>query len=195
MDYYYQIVEYVTGTGSNLLPLIFAAIAGGMGKMWHTIVQERKCAREHELAMKQELKKFEGEKQERELAFQQALKQFEKEKVERDDQYRKEMLKVLNDNTAAIAGNKQVVENFLTQLEKHGSDSRETTQRIHDRIDDLRGFVAEMKASLAGDIVAESKKVTEAEVGRLIKLTEGEISRLIKRLDDITANTARIAAK
>ena len=176
MEHYYQIVEYVTGTGSNLLPVIFAAIAGGMGKIWHTVVQERKYMREHELAMKQEMKRYEGEKH------------------ERDERHRGEMLSVLRENTAAIAANKQVVENFLKMLEKHGEDSREVIKRVHERIEGLGALVSEMRASLAKDILDDAKKMTEAEVSRLIKLTEGEIARLIKRLDDIAANTARHAA-
>ena len=144
-----------------------------MGKIWHTVVQERKYMREHELAMKQEMKKYEGEER------------------ARDERHRAEMLTVLRENTAAIAANKQVVENFLKMLEKHGEDSREFTKRIHERMEDVRGLVADMKASLAKELLAEARKMTEAEVGRLIKLTEAEIARLIKRLDDIAANTAR----
>ena len=162
MEYYYSVAEYVTGTGDNILLLIFGAMAAAMGKIWHTIVQERKYMREHEFAMKQEMKKYEGEKH------------------ERDVQYRSEMLEVLRENTAAISASKEVAESLRKALEAHGLDSREITKRIHERLEAVQAVMSEMRAGLARDIRDDAKKIIEA-----------ESARLIKRLDDITAAVAR----
>ena len=125
-DYYYQLLENITTGSDSSLIFFFVIVAGLVLPLYGLILKDRKYSRAHE----NEKRKHDADKHDK--------------YIERE----RELIHVMRENSAVIAGNTAIMESMKTILINNGADTKQAFGRVHERMDTSLADTAEIKAIL-----------------------------------------------